>query len=286
MKTNLILPRPLQFTILAGLLLISTNTFAQFSYKAWNVGINRSSMTIKNGMSRTQLDQYQNPYLTDSIDAVYKGMYNATFQIEALTPNVFVAAKLDLPIRKVQERDSASVIGKHMELTMKFAYGFDIKDVVGIQFGLNMGIMNVTQSRNLEMESATKWDYFVPSGGTPGGDQYFGGMAAWEIGLIVNTVVAINDKMGVRLAFSHNNLSNKKKTISGRNEQFEFAFYYADPERHNLGFTFGIQHNSMRFKGSTLDATRGGGFPRLYPAAKVLMTSFYLGVNIPIVFNG
>lgn len=265
---------------------VSVSATAQFSYKAWNIGISRSSLTIVNGMSRTELDQYQNPYLTDSIDSHYKGMYDARIQIEGLNPNFFVAAKADLPLGKVEERDSATVVANHSELSMKFAYGFDIKDVVGIQFGLNMGLRNINQGRNLKIDGTEKWDYFIPSGGTPGGNQYFGGMGAWNIGLLVNTVVGITDNMGLRLTYSHNNLKNKKKTISGRNDEFEFVFYYSNPDLHNLGFTIGFQQSNMRFKGSTLDTTPEGSFPRVYPSTKVKMTIFNIGVNIPIVFNG
>jgi hypothetical protein len=272
--------------LLLSSVLLPATVFAQFQYQDWNIGIGRSSMTIENGMSRTAVNQNGVPVLTDSLDSHYKGMTNVNIHVEGLNTKFYVGGNFSIPINKVQERDSATVVGGHAEYTMKFSYGFSIKERVGIQFGLNMGIVNVHQTRNLKISGEEKWDYFIPSGQTPGGNQYFGEMAAWEIGLLLNTVVGITDNLGLRMAYSHNNVSLKKKTIGGRNDQFEFAVYYANPEMHNLGFSLGMQYSKMHFNPSTYENTPGGGFPRVYPATRVTMSMFYIGINLPIVFGG
>lgn len=258
---------------------------AQFRYAAWNVGPQLGSFKITNGMSRYDSNGNGQPFMADSANPKY-GVTNIRFNIEAVELNHFVKAKVSLPIVKHAEHDSGVVIGKQLEGTMQFGFGFKIKDRVGFQFGLNFGILNISQSTN---SNPTKFDYFVPSAGaTPlTGQKIFGEMGAWEGGLLVSNIIAFSDNLGLQTMYSHNNLKNKRKTINGRNDQLEFTLLYGNPDWHNLGFSISVVENWMHFNGYDPNApANANSFARIYPPTKVRMATIYIGINFPIVFRG
>ncbi|CAN5883217.1 hypothetical protein BH11BAC7_BH11BAC7_16810 [soil metagenome] len=259
---------------------------AQFHYSGWNLGPQVGKLKIQNSMTRYATDFNNKVYVADSANSEF-GLINLRFNIEVLHTNYYIKTGLSLPVAKRHDPDSVTVLGKHMEIDIKFGYGFQVKEKVGFQFGMNMGVFNITQSRNLKLPGTERIDYFEPSAlsSSSTGQKYFGGMAAWQVGLMVTNVIAFSDQLALRTSYSHNNLKNKKKTIDGRNDQLEFGLYFSDTDRHNLGFHISFVQNWMHFKDFNPNEPRYSySSGRQYPATKATMTTFYIGVNIPIVF--
>jgi hypothetical protein len=260
---------------------------AQFKYSAWNIGPQIGKLKIENGMSHYEQTGFGQYALTDSATSVYS-ITNIRFNVEAVRTNFFVKGGVSLPIVKHTEHDSVNVTGKHFEGTIKFGYGFDIKDKVGFQFGVNFGLYSITQTADNQTGNPTKFDYFVPSAGsTPmAGEKLFGEMGVWEGGLLISNVIAFSDNFGLQTIYSHNNLKSKRKTIDGRNDQLEFNIYYYNLDWHNVGFSLNIMQNWMHFKGyNPADPANSNSFPRIYPPTKISMTTVCIGINFPIVFG-
>jgi hypothetical protein len=285
---HMIKMKPMKKVFFVLMLIVVVPASAQFSYKAWNVGIQTGSLKIQNGMSRYAVNNPNGQVgMVDSANSAFH-ITNVRFNIDAINSHVYVKGGVTLPVTKPVERDTETVVGKHMEVDMKFAYGFTIKEKVSFQFGLNLGIFNITQEENLKIARPfSRVDYFVPSAGSSGavGQKYFGGMAAWQAGFLVNNLIMFSDQLALRTTYSHNNLRNKRKTIDGRNDQLEFGLHYSNENWHNFGFSVNFVQNWMHFKGYEEGPKDANSTGREYPATKARMTTVYIGLNFPIVFG-
>jgi hypothetical protein len=160
-------------------------------------------------------------------------------------------------------------------LSMRLAFGFTIKNCVGLMIGLH------EQYVTDDFSKSASGDPTASTGNWGPGTFFVPGVGGWMPGFNLNVLVSLSDHFLIRGTFLRSGITRSNKVYKGQGQQFELASYYC----FNEDKTFGVfcKFTAMSRKMDPL----GKEGSTYIPAFGASSTLFSIGILLPgSIFGG